>query len=98
MKAGIYTPCNKRTMPSISTDALLEYFIWMVIIYILPTFVSAALVTTTLNSERARSIFGGGIQLVNLKVNEWILHLEGIHSFRTSSSESTADGTRRRAL
>lgn len=68
-------------MPSISTDALLEYFIWMVIIYILPTFVSAALVTTTLNSSRSRSIFENGIELVNFKVNEWALHLENFHSF-----------------
>lgn len=81
-------------MPSISTDALLEYFIWMVIIYILPTFMSAALVTTTLNSGRARGLFEGGIQLVNTKVNDWVLHLEGVHTFRDGSM---TDGLRRRA-
>lgn len=84
-------------MPSISTDALLEYFVWMVIIYILPTFVSAGLVTTTLNSSRARSIFENGIELVNVKVNEWVLHLEGIHSF-TEKKKNVKDQQQQQQL
>jgi hypothetical protein len=63
-------------MPSINTDTLIEYLSWMVIIYLFPTFISAALATTVINSERAKRIFNGYIEVINTKVSELILLLE----------------------
>ena len=65
-------------MPLINTDAILEYFVWVVIIYILPSSVSSAMVTTVINSDRARNIFKGGIQLVNIKFGDWVSVLENV--------------------
>lgn len=67
-------------MPSISTDALMEYLLWMFIIYVFPTFISAALVTTVLNSERARRIFNIGIDFINSKVNKMLLQIENVQT------------------
>lgn len=78
-------------MPSISTDALLEYFVWMILFYVLPTFVSAALVSTVMNSERVRDLFESCIQIANLKVHEWMTSLENT----ARSSHMGASGTTR---
>lgn len=73
-------------MPNISTDMLLEYFIWMIIFSMFPVFLSSACATTIMNSRRARNIFENGISLVNKKVNDVILNLEGVQAFKDDAS------------
>ena len=62
---------------SISIDALLEYFIWMIIVYILPSFVSAGLITTVMNSTRSRIMFEHLIEIMRDKFNDGVIILEG---------------------
>ena len=68
-----------KVMPTISTDAFIEYFMWMIFIYIFPTFISAALVTTILNSAHGRDLFITCIQIANEKVINAVNRFERDH-------------------
>lgn len=63
---------------SISIDALLEYFLWMVILYILPNFVSAGIITAVMNSSRSRALFENLIEVLHKNVNDLTPLLEKV--------------------
>lgn len=59
-----------------NTDVLIELGVWTMFLYIFPVIVNASLVTAVTNSDRARKIFENIIQLVNVKIHEWMSFLE----------------------
>lgn len=65
---------------SISIDSLLEYFVWMCILYILPNFVSAGIITAVMNSTRSRILFENSIEILHKNFNDWVSYLEKVKS------------------
>ena len=63
-------------MPSIHTDVIIEIGVWTILLYILPVFVNAGLITAVQNSERVRMIFESCVKIVNVKFHDWISIIE----------------------
>lgn len=71
-------------MTTITTETFVEYFIWVIMVFTLPSFVSAGVVTSITNSKRARSIFENFVEIVHLKITVFIQSIEKIGSPKRS--------------